>query len=354
MDEGGSFTNPNLARVLRDHRDEIAGAWLATVNERDRSASGDLDRHLKALIGALVRVFRGSDWTDVQLVIDGLVLRRASQGSDLEHALQRALLAGRHAVRPYLGNNGNGRADEEALLDALHECIFRFSESYQGLKLASESDRLHSRVINSLVMTLEARDPYVKGHSIAVALLAQRTAQALGHVEQDHAYLAGLLHDIGKVGVPDHILLKTEPLTQPEWDVLKMHPAIGAKILRPIRLYPEVVGAVLHHHENHDGSGYPYGLSGGDIPKLARVVRVVDSFDAITSSRVFRSGRPVHEALEEIERSRGTLYDPETVDAFLEVIDSRTAIDELGMASLQIELGDAAIERPDWGYLPNV
>ncbi len=124
----------------------------------------------------------------MQVVIDGLVLRRASRGLDLEHDLQRALLAGRHAVKPFL--DADSTDCEEDLLEALHECVFRFSESYQGLRLASESDRLRSRIINSLVMTLEARDPCVKGHSISVAILSQRTAQVMGFVEQDQAYLA--------------------------------------------------------------------------------------------------------------------------------------------------------------------
>ncbi len=139
-------------------------------------------------------------------------------------------------------------------------------------------------------------------------------------------------------------------MSEDEWHLLKEHPAIGARILRPIRLYPEVVSAVLHHHENHDGSGYPYGLSGTEIPRFARVVRVVDSFDAITSSRVFRAGRSVDEAIDEISGNRGVLYDPDTVDAFMEVVESKTTIGELGLASLQIELGDAAFERQDWGW----
>lgn len=344
-----SGSHLRLAEVLKAHRDEIGAAWLASVSAADRSGSPDLDRHLNALIGALVRVFDRGDWTDVQLVIDGLVLRRASRGLDLEHDLQRALLAGRHAVKPFL--HDDARDCEEDLLDALHECIFRFAESYQGLRLASESDRLHSRIINSLVMTLEARDPYVKGHSISVALLSQRTADVLGYVDQDQAYLAGLLHDIGKIGVPDHVLMKADAPTAEEWEILKTHPVIGARILRPIHLYPEVVGAVLHHHENHDGSGYPYGLSGAGIPRLARIVRVADSFHAITSSRVFRKSRSTTEAIEEIAGNRGRLYDPATVDAFMKVVESPDAVDELNLASMQIELGDAAIETPDWGYL---
>lgn len=148
------------------------------------------------------------------------------------------------------------------------------------------------------------------------------------------------------------MLLKPGRPAAEEWVILKTHPAIGARILRPIRLYPEVVGAVLHHDENFDGTGYPYGLSGSAIPRLARIVRVADSFHAITSSRVFRESRSVDEAIAAITGNRGRLYDPEVVDAFMKIVESPNAVDELNMASLQIELGDASIERSEWGYLP--
>ncbi len=175
------YASEVLVRILEDHRREIAAAWLASVPAIDRRDDPDLEKHLQALIAALVCAFRDNDWADVQTVIDGLVLRRAKSGSHLERNLQRALLAGRHAVRPFLGEDRH--EVEEALLDALHECMFRFSESHQGLRLASEGDRMHSRIINSLVMTLEARDPYVKGHSISVGLLAQKLASVMGYIE---------------------------------------------------------------------------------------------------------------------------------------------------------------------------
>ena len=222
--------------------------------------------------------------------------------------MQRALLSCRTAVRPYL-DKGQASACEELLLDALHECLFRFFESFQGIRIASENERLHARIIKSLVVALEARDPYTKGHSISVALLSQRIAEQLD-IDPARAYLAGLLHDVGKVGVPDSVLMKEGPLSPEEWRMMEAHPRMGASILTPIRLYPDVVGAVLSHHENYDGTGYPYGLSGDEIPPIARIIRVVDSFDAMTSARAYRASRHMDEAIEEICNLSGTSLRP--------------------------------------------
>ncbi len=157
---------------------------------------------------------------------------------------------------------------------------------------------------------LEARDPYTKGHSISVAMLCQKLATELGAEEPTRSYLAGLLHDVGKVGVPDSILSKPAPLDDEEWDVMRTHPVLGANILRPIKLYPEVVAAVLGHHENVDGTGYPNRLAGEEIPLPARIIRVVDSFEAMTSTRVYRASRGVDEAMGELIDLRGRFTTP--------------------------------------------
>ena len=125
--------------------------------------------------------------------------------------------------------------------------------------------------------------------------------------------------------------------------MMEAHPRMGASILTPIRLYPDVVGAVLSHHENYDGSGYPYGLAGDEIPPIARIIRVVDSFDAMTSARAYRASRHMDEAIEEICNLRGTLYDPAVVDAFSVVMEAPGAARELGLASLQIDLGEFSL-----------
>ena len=327
-----------LLDALESERDSIASQWLELAgDQRDRWP--EIGRYLNLLIEGLADVFRGRGWTRTQNVIDEIATRRVMAGVGLEQGLQRALLAGRHVIPPLCGED-NADECEELLLEALHECVFRFSESYQGMRMASESERMHTRIIKSLVMSLEARDPYTKGHSISVAILSQRIAEVLTTVDPARVYLAGLLHDVGKIGIPDNILMKPGPLTREEWKVMKSHPIVGASILKPIKLYSDVVSAVLTHHENHDGSGYPYGVRGSDIPVISRIIRVADSFDAMTTTRAHRRSRSADDAVIDITEKRGTEYDPETVDAFTEIIHKSGTMSELSLATLQIDMGE--------------
>jgi putative nucleotidyltransferase with HDIG domain len=326
-----------LADTLQRNRDAIATAWMAAAGV-DPGRSGDLERYLRSLISGLCEVLRDDDWTLCQTIIDTMAENRARAGSQPESVFQRALVYGRHAVRGYMREDY--QLVEDALLETLHECVFRYYESYQGVRLASENDRLYTRIIKSLVMALEARDPYTKGHSISVALLSQKLSQNLGMEHPNRAYLAGLLHDVGKVGVPDHILSKAGPLTPAEWATMKAHPVTGANILQPIKLYPDVISGVLAHHENFDGSGYPYGLAGEGIPMIGRVIRVVDSFDAMTSTRVFRASRSVDDAMDQLRTHTGKDYDPVIVKALQDIVDAPKAIKELSIASLQIDISE--------------
>ena len=331
-----------IAALLERRREQLARHWAGMVPDAE-ARWPDLDRYLRALISGLIQVLRDEDWTATQSVIDELARRRQASGVAIDRGVQRALLAGRHAFRPLWGNEEGAQESEEIFLEALHECVLRFSESYQGFRLASESDRMNSRIIKSLVMSLEARDPYTKGHSLSVAILAQRMAMVLGSVDPARVYLAGLLHDVGKIGIPDAILRKTGPLTPQEWDVMKTHTKVGADILKPIKSYADIISAVLTHHENHDGSGYPYGLEGDDIPPIARVLRVADSFDAMTTTRTHRGSRTTEFAIAEIAAGRGTLYHPDVADVFSEIIDTPGVIGELSLASLQIDLEEFAL-----------
>ena len=328
-----------LVEVLEQRGDDLALRWTDEAGEHaDRWPQ--FDRYLRRLIAGLADVFRGRGWDSTQSVIDELARLRVQSGLGLEQSLQRALLAGRRVLRN-LCDPEIATECEDLLLEALHECVFRFSESYSGLQLESESERMNTRIIKSLTMSLEARDPYTKGHSLSVAMLSQRIAEALGPgVDRGRVYLAGLLHDVGKIGIPDNILQKAGPLSDDEWEIMKRHPVVGASILKPIKLYADVVSAVLTHHENHDGSGYPYGISGHDIPPISRILRVADSFDAMTTTRAHRPSRSADEAIVEIEAGSGTLYDPATVRAFGEVIRKPGVMSELGLASLQIDLGE--------------
>ena len=178
------------------------------------------------------------------------------------------------------------------------------------------------RVVQSFVLSLEAKDPYTGGHSERVAAYAGRIAAGMGlPMERVQALKeVALLHDIGKMGVAEIILNKTEPLVQTEWDSIRNHPSVGGKILEPVLDDEELLSVVTGHHERIDGTGYPLGLAGEKITIYARITAVADTYDAMTSSRAYRKALSKETAIAELQRSRGTQLDPEVVDVFVEVL----------------------------------
>lgn len=176
--------------------------------------------------------------------------------------------------------------------------------------------------IAALVNAIEARDPYTRGHSGRVAHYAVLLARevGLGEEETRTLWLAGLLHDIGKIGIRDAILFKPGPLDEEEYRRVKEHPLLAAQILAPIAGLRRVVPIVLHHHERYDGCGYPDGLAGGNIPLAARILAVVDGFEAMTSDRAYRSAFSQERALEILEECSGTQWDPTLVRAWVELV----------------------------------
>jgi HD-GYP domain-containing protein (c-di-GMP phosphodiesterase class II) len=176
-------------------------------------------------------------------------------------------------------------------------------------------------LLHSLTSAVDAKDAYTCGHSERVALLSRFLAQQAKLDEQhvDRIYMAGLLHDVGKIGVPEAVLQKTGRLTDEEFAQIKKHPEIGAKILGDIKQVEDIIPGVLYHHERYDGKGYPSRLSGNDIPLMGRLICLADCFDAMTSSRTYRKALPLEVALTEIRRCSGTQFDPVLTDAFLSI-----------------------------------
>jgi putative two-component system response regulator len=189
-----------------------------------------------------------------------------------------------------------------------------------------QMEELLRQVIQALADTIDAKDCYTNGHSTRVAEYARKIVKAMnGSIqEQNNIYYMGLLHDIGKIGVPDEIINKPAKLTYEEFEIIKTHPNIGARILENISAFPGVSNGARWHHERYDGRGYPDGLVGTQIPLEARIIGVADAYDAMTSNRSYRNSLPQSVVREEIERGKGTQFDPEIADVMLRLIDEDT------------------------------
>lgn len=182
--------------------------------------------------------------------------------------------------------------------------------------------QMYFNTIRALSKTLEAKDLYTHGHSERVALLSREIARRRNLSERDilRIYLAGLVHDIGKVGIPSVILHKNDRLTDEEYTLIKQHPALGVQILERIEELVPLIPAVAYHHERFDGKGYPHGLKDYEIPEMARIMAVADAFDAMTSDRPYRKAMPLEKAIQILEENAGSQFDPEVIRDFLDIM----------------------------------
>ena len=188
-----------------------------------------------------------------------------------------------------------------------------------NLDLYRQQAEFLASVVRALTSAIDAKDPYTCGHSDRVARISVRLAQELQCDEQtlQTIYLSGLLHDVGKIGIDDNVLRKPSRLTDAEYEHIKLHPELGYKILRDLKQLDQVLPVVLHHHESWDGAGYPHQLAGENIPFLARIVAVADSFDAMSSDRPYRKGMPFERLQDILIAGAGQQWDPRVVEAFL-------------------------------------
>ena len=188
---------------------------------------------------------------------------------------------------------------------------------------ASENEQLFIQVVKSLAEAIDAKDTYTNGHSDRVAKYAKEIARRYGYSDKDQndIYMIGLLHDVGKIGIPVDVINKPARLTNEEFEVIKRHPVIGARILEKIRLMPKLATGAKWHHERFGGGGYPDGISGDSIPEEARIIAVADAYDAMTSNRSYREQMPQKEVREQIEKGKGTQFDPKFADIMLSIID---------------------------------
>jgi len=195
-------------------------------------------------------------------------------------------------------------------------------------EMFAQMRRFTEQMAAALIEAVEAKDPYTRGHSERVHQLSLRIGQALHlrNEEMENLHWGSLLHDVGKIGIPDAVLCKPGRLTNDEFTFIKVHPERSYEILRHVDRLKGAIGGARHHQEKFDGSGYPHGLRGTDIPLLARVIAVADTYDSITSSRAYRAGSTHEAAVKEMQRVRGTQLDPELLDIFLRICEDDPAL----------------------------
>ena len=185
-------------------------------------------------------------------------------------------------------------------------------------------EKAYLESIETLRYTVEAKDPYTRGHPDRVSEYAVLIGKKMGLSDEQLKTLriGGLFHDIGKIGVPDSILLKNAKLSNDEYSEIKHHPSIGAHILSNATIFSDIIPIVKYHHERYDGKGYPENLVGDEIPLLARITAVADAFDAMSSNRTYRNSLDMNVIIEEIKRNKGTQFDPQIADIFLNILEN--------------------------------
>jgi len=216
-----------------------------------------------------------------------------------------------------LGNTKRGQFVREDAF-TIEKIAAQMAVALENARLYEEMKSLFINTVTSLANAIDAKSPWTKGHSERVMNVAATIAREMGlsETEVERVRLAGLLHDIGKIGIIEALLEKPEELSEDEFPPLRLHPEKGVAILAPIRQLQDIIPGVLHHHERMDGSGYPHGLKGEEIPLAARIVSVADSFDAMVSDRPYKKGLSVKEAIGELERCAGSHFDRAVVGAF--------------------------------------
>jgi response regulator RpfG family c-di-GMP phosphodiesterase len=211
------------------------------------------------------------------------------------------------------------------LATALNQAAQAAQDSQERLEEAS------LEFLETMARALDARDPYTAGHSDRVSANSTAIAEAMG-LPPDQAEIIRIgakMHDIGKIGIPDAVLQKPGALTEEEFDLIKLHPQMGKRILEKAGQFQDYLPIIELHHEDWDGRGYPYGLVGEEVPLGARIVHVADVYDAITSNRAYRSAMPREQVQEIMQRGSGTQFDPEVAEVFLSLLRQRQMLEDI-------------------------
>jgi putative nucleotidyltransferase with HDIG domain len=228
-----------------------------------------------------------------------------------------------------LNRLGGGTFSQEDLI-LLQALAHQSAVAIQNAQLFLDLQDSFVATVRALAQAVDAKDSYTAGHSTRVTDYSVIIAEELGLGPDDlrRVRLAGLLHDVGKIGIRDNVLGKPGALNDEEFTVMKSHPTVGASILKPVTQLAEVVPGVLHHHERFDGRGYPNGLKAEEIPLMGRIIGVADAFDAMTSDRVYRPRLSDEIAIAELKKHSGTQFDSKMVKAFIAAFDKGLIVTE--------------------------
>lgn len=199
-------------------------------------------------------------------------------------------------------------------------------KTQEVLRQQEKLERISMQIVTALSGAIDAKDTYTNGHSTRVAEYSREIARRAGFTDkmQNDIYMMGLLHDVGKIGIPDSIINKPAKLTDEEYEIIKNHPVMGAKILKNITEFPQLTVGTRWHHEHFDGTGYPDGIAGEDIPKEARIIAVADAYDAMSSRRSYRDVLAQAIVRKEMEKGKGSQFDPVYAEIMLTMIEEDT------------------------------
>jgi putative nucleotidyltransferase with HDIG domain len=304
--------------VVSDQRmPEMSGVdFLAQVRERNPdvvrmmlTGYTEMDVAVEAINRGEIYRLITKPWNDDEL---RATIRQAFDHADLKAEIKRLNQVTREQNFKLQDMNRN-------LEGKVRERTKQLAAKHQELRDA------YVQTIAALANAVDAKDAYTRGHSERVGVYASKISREMGHPKEfiERVYIAGLLHDVGKIGIRDAVIAKPDRLTPEEYDEIKQHPEIGAKILEPVAFLKDVVPCVRHHHEWFDGSdrGYPTGLRGETIPLPSRIILVADTVEAMSSDRPYRKALPLDVVYTELTKYSGSQYDPDCVDACLRILD---------------------------------
>jgi len=287
--------------------------FTVTVTRRARSPSFGPSTEMDVAVDAINRgeIYRlvTKPWNDEEL---RATLRQAFDHADLKDEIKRLNRVTREQNFRLQDMNRN-------LEEKVRERTKQLASKHQELRTA------YVQTVGALAEAVDAKDAYTRGHSERVGVYASKIAREMGFTKEfiERVYIAGLLHDVGKIGIRDAVITKPDKLTRAEYEEIMQHPAIGAKILEPVDFLADIAPCVRHHHEWYDGSsrGYPEQLRGDAIPLPSRIILVADTVEAMTSDRPYRKAMPIDRVVSELDKYAGSQFDPTCVAAFLRLLD---------------------------------